>query len=42
MPASAKFMMLHYLKVGRFDDNLYAGITEPGETRFVVMKEFED
>ena len=42
MPASAKHMMLHYLKVGRFDDNLYAGITEKGETRFVVMKDFED
>ena len=42
MPASAKHMMLHYLKVGRFDDNLYAGITETGGTRFVIMDEFED
>ena len=42
MPASAKHMMLHYLKVGRFDDNLYAGITEQGESRFVIMKDFED
>ena len=42
MPASAKHMMLHYLKVGRFDDNLYAGITEEGNTKFVVMKDFED
>ena len=42
MPASAKHMMLHYLKVGRFDDHLYAGITENGETRFVIMKDFED
>ena len=42
MPASAKHMLLHYLKVGRFDDNLYAGITEMGETRFVIMREFED
>lgn len=42
MPASAKHMMLHYLKVGRFDDNLYAGITDDAGTRFVVMKEFED
>ena len=42
MPASAKYMMLHYLKVGRFDDNLYAGITENGKTEFVIMKEFED
>ena len=42
MPASAKHMLLHYLKVGRFDDNLYAGITEMGGTRFVIMDEFED
>lgn len=42
MPASAKHMMLHYLKVGRFDDHLYAGITEQGETRFVIMNDFED
>lgn len=41
MPVSAKHMMLHYLKVGRFDENLYAGITQSGETAFVPMKEFE-
>lgn len=42
MPASAKQMMLHYLKVGRFDNNLYAGITEEDGTQFVIMKDFED
>lgn len=42
MPASAKHMMLHYLKTGRFDDNLYAGITDDAGTRFVIMKEFDD
>ena len=42
MPVSAKHMMLHYLKIGRFDDNLYAGITENAGTRFVIMEEFED
>ena len=42
MPASAKHMMLHYLKTGRYDDNLYAGITDDAGTRFVIMKEFED
>lgn len=42
MPASAKHMMLHYLKVGRFDDNLYAGITDDEGTKFVILKEFED
>ena len=42
MPASAKHMMLHYLKTGRFDENLYAGITDDAGTRFVIMKDFED
>ncbi len=41
MPASAKHMILHYLSVGRFDEKLYAGITEKCGTRFVSMEEFE-
>lgn len=41
MPVSAKHMILHYLKQGRFDDTLYAGITEEGGTAFVPMREFE-
>ena len=41
MPSSAKHMILHYLRVGRFDDNLYAGITESDGTKFVPMVEFE-
>ena len=42
MPGSARHMMDHYLSVGRFDDKLYGGMTEPGGTRFVEMREFED
>ena len=42
MPASARFMMDHYLSVGRFDDKLYGGMTEPCDTRFVQLREFED
>ena len=42
MPASAKFMLLHYLQVGRFDNQLYGGITENGHTKFVSLKEFDD
>ena len=41
MPISAKNMMLHYLKTGRFDDILYAGITQENGTVFVPMREFE-
>ena len=41
MPVSAKHMILHYLKIGRYDDYLYGGITEPGGTKFVPMVEFE-
>ena len=40
MPVSAKAMILHYLSVGRFDGELYAGITEEHGTKFVPMKEF--
>jgi len=41
MPVSAKHMILHYLKVGRFDDRLYAGITQRDGTHFVPMEDFE-
>lgn len=41
MPVSAKHMILHYLEVGRFDNNLYAGITRPEGTEFIPMEEFE-
>ena len=41
MPVSARHMMDHYLAVGRFDQNRYAGITEPGGSRFVRLESFE-
>lgn len=41
MPVSARHMMDHYLKVGRFDDHRYAGITEPGGSRFVRLEHFD-
>ena len=41
MPVSARHMMDHYLAVGRFDDNRYAGITEPGGSNFVRLLHFE-
>lgn len=41
MPVSAKPMLLHYLKEGRFTQDLYAGITEAAGTRFVALAEFE-
>ena len=41
MPVSAKHMMCHYLNTGRFDDILYAGITQENGTAFVPMREFE-
>lgn len=40
MPVSAKHMILHYLSVGRFDDAVYAGITEEAGTKFVPLQEF--
>ena len=41
MPVSARHMMDHYLSVGRFDENRYAGVTEPGGSRFVRLQSFE-
>ena len=41
MPVSAKHMILHYLKEGRFTDHLYCGVTEETGTNFVVMRSFE-
>ena len=41
MPVSAKHMILHYLKEGRFTDHLYCGVTEENGTNFVVMRSFE-
>ena len=41
MPISAKNMILHYLKVGRFDDRIYAGITCRHGTEFVPFEDFE-
>lgn len=41
MPVSARHMMDHYLTVGRFDEHRYAGITEPGGSRFIRLVHFE-
>lgn len=41
MPVSAKHMILHYLKEGRYTDLLYAGITEKTGTKFIPLMEFE-
>ena len=41
MPVSARHMMDHDLKEGRFTAERYAGITEPAGTRFVKLQHFE-
>ena len=41
MPVSARHMMDHYLTVGRYDENRYAGVTESGGSRFVKLQHFE-
>lgn len=42
MPSSAKHMILHYLKQGRFDDKMYAGISESWGANFAPLAEFDD
>ena len=41
MPVSAKHMILHYLETGRYDRELYCGVTCEDGTVFVPMKEFD-
>lgn len=40
MPVSAKHMILHYLREGRFTGKLYGGITRTEGTNFVPMEDF--
>lgn len=42
MPASAKFMMQHYLAVGKDTTALYGGVTTAEGIEFVELKEFSD
>jgi len=42
MPSSAKHMILHYLKQGRFDEELYAGVSEHWGASFAPLAEFDD
>ena len=42
MPSSAKHMILHYLQQGRFDDKIYAGVSEHWGTNFAPLGEFDD
>jgi len=42
MPSSAKHMILHYLRQGRFDENLYAGVSESWGANFAPLGEFDD
>ncbi len=39
MPLSAKYMMQHYLEIGRHDEKLYCGITEKEKMVFVELTE---
>ena len=40
MPLTARFMLDHYLKTGRFDDCLYSGVTRETDMVFTKLEEF--
>lgn len=40
MPASAKHMIAHYVREGRFTHEIYGGISEENTARFVPLREF--
>jgi 8-oxo-dGTP diphosphatase len=42
MPSSAKHMIMHDLQQGRFDDKLYAGVSESWGANFAPLAEFDD
>lgn len=41
MPHTAKYMINHYIDVGRFDKKLYVGIGNPGKVDFIELRPFE-
>lgn len=40
MPASAKYMIEHYLSVGKNTEEIYGGMTMDGGAEFVALREF--
>ena len=40
MPVSAKYMIEHFIRIGRHDRNLYGGITTETGIEFHVLREF--
>lgn len=40
MPFTAKYMLKHYMSIGRFDDKIYGGVTTPEGIVFTEMTEF--
>lgn len=40
MPFSAKYMIMHYIETGRFNDNLYVGVADGEKVVFTDMPEF--
>ena len=40
MPVTARYVVDHYMKVGRYDDKLYGGLTTSDGPVFAVMDDF--
>ncbi len=40
MPLTAKFMLEHYMNIGRFTDGLYSGTTTESEMVFTELRDF--
>lgn len=40
MPFTAKFMIEHYLKIGRYDDAMYGGIADGKTVVFTELTDF--
>ena len=42
MPFTAKYMLEHYMSMGRFDDKVYGGVTTPEGIVFTELKDFSN
>lgn len=40
MPLTARYMLAHYMEIGRFNDKLYSGTTTEDQIVFTVLNEF--
>ena len=41
MPHTAKYMIRHYIDIGRYTNDIYGGVAIPGGVEFTKLESFE-